>query len=99
MTNDAINNWIEQAKQPKGNFVVGNNPNAQRPQVIKRVETDQRGKLIMLIADAIRPVLAKFLDGKRDHSGLPFQPAHVRGIALNIAQGMVKQQDTNTATA
>ena len=97
MTNDAINNWIEQAKQPKGNFVVGSNPNSARPQVIKRVETDKGGKLIMEIADKIRPWISKMFEGVRDDNGLVLQQANIRSIALNVAQGIVKEQNNNAA--
>lgn len=97
MTHDAINNWIENAKQHEGHFIAGVSAKSKRPQVIKRVETDMNGNLIMEVADKIRPWIAKMFEGVRDDNGLPLQPAHVRGIALNVAQSIVKEEKQNAS--
>lgn len=50
------------------------------------------GSLIMEIAELLRPSLMKRLEHCKDENGMPVQPARVRGIALIIAQEIVKQQ-------
>lgn len=86
MSQDAINSWIEKAKS--GPVPA---PKAAGIQVIKRVET--RGNVIMELAERIRPYLQKMFEGVRDEDGLLLQPAHIRGMALNVAQGLVKNQE------
>jgi hypothetical protein len=86
MSQEVINSWIKKAKSAENATT--------RPagvQVIKRVET--RGNIIMEVAEKLRPYLAKMFEGIRDEEGLLLQPAHVRGIALNMAQELVKRQD------
>ena len=88
MSPDAINSWIEKAKHADG---------TAKPagiQVVRRAET--RGNVIMEIADKIRPYLAKMFEGVRDEEGMLLQPAHIRGIALNVAQGIVNKQQHKT---
>ncbi|MEZ5690812.1 MAG: hypothetical protein R3D71_04010 [Rickettsiales bacterium] len=89
MSNDAINSWVDRAA------------NNQQPQstnseikVIKR-EVQSRGNIIMNVAEKIRPFLLKMFEGVRDENGILLQPAHIRGIALNMAQGIVKEQESN----
>ncbi len=88
MSHDAINNWVDKAKNTippaVGNAAI---------QVVKRSESQMRGNMIMAIADKIRPYLLKMFEGVRDEHGMLVQQAHVRGIALNMAQTIVKNQE------
>lgn len=87
MSNDAINSWVGKAKTPaavaakKGGVTI-----------IKR-EVQSRGNVIMEVAEKIRPFLLKMFEGVRDEAGMLLQPAHIRGIALNMAQNIVKEQE------
>ena len=59
-----------------------------------------RGAMIMELAEKLRPAFVNFFIGKRDLNGVLFQPAHIRAIALNYAEYLVKAQEPkNTATA
>ena len=51
----------------------------------------------MDIADKIWPSLMKLFSGVRDENGMLMQPAHVRGIALNVAQDLVNNNEKKTA--
>jgi hypothetical protein len=91
MSNDAINSWIEKAKQnAEGGALPAEEMSGVK--VIKRTQAQSRGSAIMDIAEKIRPWLTKMFEGVRDEEGLLVQPAHVRGIALNVAQNIVKEQ-------
>lgn len=50
-----------------------------------------QGQKIMQIADILRPMIAKWLEGTHTRDGLPLQPATVRALALNTAQNLLKQ--------
>jgi hypothetical protein len=54
----------------------------------KRVQT--MGELILQVAEALKPGLQDEFEGVRDENGMPVQPARVRGIAIIIAQELVK---------
>lgn len=87
MAGDVISNWVEKAKsggepEPQSNGVV----------VIKR-DALTKGNLIMEIAERLRPWLTKMFEGVRDENGMLVQPARVRGIALNVAQSIVNEED------
>lgn len=94
MTTDAIDNWIERAKQNEANSA-----NAAGIRVIKHVKNPSRGNLIMEIAEKLRPWLTKMYDGVRDENGMLVQPARVRGIALNVAQQIVHDQEKKSVNA
>lgn len=49
------------------------------------------GSKIMKIAEAIRPQLVEIFKNAKNSEGLPVQPATIRGIALNVAQNLVKK--------
>ncbi len=49
-----------------------------------------RGAQIMTVADAIRPVLVKWLTGHKNSEGMPLQPSQIRALALTVAQDLVK---------
>ena len=93
MSPDAMNSWIEKAKSAGSTAAV----KQEGIQVIKRVET--RGSIIIDIADKIRPIIQKMFEGVRDDDGTPLQPAHIRGMALNVAQGIVEEQQKRKASA
>lgn len=96
MNDDAINHWIDRAKinesmptPERGVTVIRNHP-----------ATKSRGQIIMEVSDKILPVMQKFFTGKRDNSGMLLQPAHIRGIALNYAEYLVKaKEQDNSAVA
>lgn len=48
------------------------------------------GALIMQVADLLRPKLQEQLRGAIDENGMAVESARVRGMALIIAQEMVK---------
>jgi hypothetical protein len=54
----------------------------------KRIKTT--GDLILQVAEALKPGLQDELEGVCDENGMPVQPARVRGIAILIAQELVK---------
>ncbi len=88
MSQDVISHWVEKAKMAEA--AAGTEGGVR---VVRREETQSRGKQIMEIAEKIRPWLAKMFEGVRDENGMLVQPARVRGIALNVAQSLVKDQE------
>jgi hypothetical protein len=93
MSHDAINSWVDGAKIGANKSSV---PAKQSSSVkVIRREVQSTGNIIMDIAEKIRPFLLKMFEGVRDDSGMLIQPAHVRGIALNMAQNIIKEQKTN----
>jgi len=87
MTNDAIDSWIKNAKS--GTLSAPVTPGVK---VIKRVPKS-KGNIIMEMAEKIRPWLMKMFEGVRDENGMLLQPAHIRGIALNVAQSIIKEEE------
>lgn len=95
MTHDAIDNWIERAKQAEGDINPANND----IKVIRRGSMQTRGNRIMEIAEYLRPWLTKMYAGVRDENGMLVQPSRIRGIALNAAQEIVYAQSNKIAEA
>jgi hypothetical protein len=90
MSHDAINSWIDGVKNgAKVPPVHGKQSSSVK--VIRR-EVQSTGNIIMEIAEKIRPFLLKMFDDVRDENGMLLQPAHIRGIALNVAQNIIKEQ-------
>jgi hypothetical protein len=89
MSHDVISSWVEKAKS----LEVPVEQMDQGIQVIRCVDTNSRGNVIMDIAEKLRPFLMKMFEGMRDDEGMLVQPASVRGIALNVAQELVKRQE------
>jgi hypothetical protein len=87
MSHDIINSWVEKAKSADVAM-----PAVEGVQVIRRAN-QSRGSMIMEIAERIRPWLTEMFQSVRDENGMLVQPARVRGIALNVAQGIVKEQE------
>jgi len=86
MSHEVINDWIEKAKS------AGSTVPTSGIQIIRR-EEPFKGNVILEIADKIRPWLAKMFEGVRDENNMLLQPARVHGIALNVAQSIVKEQE------
>ena len=91
MAKDVIGHWVEKAKTAGSDV-----QQAGGVQVIRR-EPKSKGEVIMDIADKIWPSLMKLFSGVRDENGMLMQPAHVRGIALNVAQDLVNNNEKKTA--
>ncbi len=87
MSHDAISSWVDKAKLPVPPVVSQN-----AVKVIRR-EVQNRGNLIMEVAEKIRPALLKLFEGVHGKDGMLLQPAHIRGMALNMAQNIVKEQE------
>lgn len=90
MSHDAINSWVERAKEAAHH--AGAAPRESGVTVVTRQDAQLRGSLIMDIAEKIRPLIANFFKDARDENGMLVQPARVRAIALNVAQGIVNDQ-------
>ena len=88
MSHDSINSWVEKAKSL---IDAKDEPQAKAVRVIKHVHKSG-GNLIMQVADALRPYLTRMFENVRDENGMLVQPARSRGIALNIAQSIVKKK-------
>lgn len=88
MANETIGNWVEKAK--------ANNATSAAPangvNVVRRTQ-QTKGQMIMEVADKLWPGLLELFSNVRDKSGMLVQPAHVRGIALNMAQDLVNSND------
>lgn len=88
MIHDPIDSWVEKAKMAQAS-----EPEASGVQVVRRLSPHNRGSLIMNIAESIRPWLMQIFEGMRDNDGMLVQPAHVRAIALGVAQDIVKDEE------
>lgn len=53
----------------------------------------------MDIAEKIRPFVMNIYAGLRDEAGMLYQPAHIRGVALNMAQDLLKMHEENSNRA
>ena len=87
MAEDNISHWVKKAKD--GSSAQHHNG----VNVIRRAEPKTKGEMIMDIADRIWPSMMKLFADTRDENGVLMQPAHVRGIALNVAQDLLKNKD------
>jgi hypothetical protein len=91
MSQDTIGSWLEKAKSSQSD----ESSSDSRIKVIRREEPVSKGNMIMAIAEKIRPHLMSFFDGVRDDEGILLQPAHIRGMALNMAQGLLRRHELN----
>lgn len=88
MSHEGINQWVQKAKTVPGI------PDDQKGiVVIKCADAANKGRMIMEVAEKIRPLLMKLFEGVRDKSGMLMQPAHIRGVALNVAQDLVNEHN------
>ncbi len=92
MSHDAINSWVSGAKSSR-KADLSDAAKSAAITVVRRTQAQARGNLIMEIAEKIRPHLLKMFAGVRDENGMLLQPAHIRGIALNMAQNIAKEQE------
>lgn len=88
MSTDSVNHWIEKAKAEAKAIAP-----VQGVKIIRREEPRTKGAVILEMAEKIKPWLAKMFEGVRDENNMVLQPAHVSGIALNVAQGIVNAQE------
>jgi hypothetical protein len=88
MSEDIIGSWLEKAKQNE----QGSDASPQGVRVVRRAPQN-RGSLIMEVAEKIRPWLIKMFEGVRDENGMLMQPAHIRAVALNVAQRIVVENE------
>lgn len=94
MTSDAIDNWIERARQNEANSAEHDGAC-----VAKRSNKKSRGDLILEISEKLRPWLTKMYEDVRDENGMIVQPSRVRGIALNVAQLIVQDEEKKISSA
>ncbi|MGE0755094.1 MAG: hypothetical protein AB7L92_08055 [Alphaproteobacteria bacterium] len=88
MSHESITHWVEKAKTAGGVVVADNGV-----RVVHGSDLKTRGGSIIEIAEKLRPSLAKMFEGVRDENGMLVQPARIRGIALNLAQFIVKNEN------
>ncbi len=93
MSNEPINHWVAKAKEAPAAVPQGG------VNVVRRDVAPTKGQTIMDIAEKLWPGLMEMLKGKRDKTGLLLQPAHIRGIALNIAQDLVSTREKKNTNA
>ncbi|MDX2073468.1 MAG: hypothetical protein SFX19_03775 [Alphaproteobacteria bacterium] len=95
MTTDNINEWVDKAKQSEADDSSASSSGGVR--VVRNQPQHQSiGNMIMAVADKIRPHIAAMCDGVRNNEGMLIQPAHIRGIALEMAEGLVKDHQRNS---
>ncbi len=93
---DSINEWVENAKSFESSIASTSNG----VKVVRNKEPNRnRGSIIMELAEKLRPAFQNFFRDRRDLNGVLFQPAHVRAIALNYAEYIVKAQEKNNNAA
>ena len=89
MSHDAINTWVENARN--GRDENGGAGEQDGVRVVRHSIMPNKGNLILAIAEKLRPWLMQKLDGVRDKKGMLVQPSTVRALALNVAQDIVKE--------
>lgn len=82
MTHELMSEWVQKAKNGANAATVTEQK--------KKKAIPTKGNIILEIAEKLRPLITKLFEGKHDANGMLVQPAHVRGIALNVAQELVK---------
>ena len=91
MSQDVINQWVKKAKAS-----TNSTQGSDAVTVVRRSEKSGRaktkGEMIMSLADKLFPAFAKIFIGIPDDDGIIMQPAHVRGLALNVAQEVIKRE-------
>ncbi len=91
MDDKVISHWLDKTRaRPVSDAPEG-------VQVIRREKTPPRGQIIMEMAEKLRPWIASMFENVRDDNGMLVQPARVRGIALNVAQRIVHEQELKAA--
>lgn len=88
MANEPIGSWVNKAK---ANQVAPSAPAGVN--VVRREVPMTKGQMIMDLADKLWLGLPELFKDVRDRSGMLLQPAHLRGIALNMAQDLIRKQE------
>jgi hypothetical protein len=91
MDEKVISHWLDKTRaRPASETAAG-------VQVIRREKAPPRGQIIMEMAEKLRPWIASMFENVRDDNGMLVQPSRVRGIALNVAQRIVHEQELKAA--
>ena len=93
MANETISNWVDKAK---ANTAI---PAEDNVKVVRREAAPTKGQIIMDIADKLWPWLLETLKDVRDNTGMLLQPAHIRGIALTMAQDLANRSEKKRPNA
>lgn len=89
---DSINEWVGNAKSAESKDISTKRTSKDGVKVVRNKEPQKsRGVMIMEIAEKLRPFLTKWFDGKYNNEGMLVQPAHIRGLALDMAEDLLKQ--------
>ncbi len=91
MSHDAINSWVQNAKSGNG----AASSSSQRSVTVVRATPKDKGSMIMELSNKLLPWLSKMLNGVRDNNGMLLQPAHIRGISIEMAQELVNKKNAN----
>jgi hypothetical protein len=94
--NDNINEWVGRARANE-NESAESQPKSVK--VIRKESVPSRGQLIMQIADKLLPHLTQWFHGKYNDEGMLIQNSHVRGFAIDMAEGLVKKHYHNDNAA
>jgi len=93
MDQEPIDSWLEKMAEVK--HIPAAAPAGEVQVIQRRHKPVSKGNTIVDLAEKIRPILIKMFEGVRDENEQLVQPARVRGIALNMAQDMVKKYNVN----
>lgn len=95
MNEENISGWVQSAK--------ANEAQKEAPpsgvKVVRKEVSKSRGAMIMEIAEKLLPAFRVFFKDHRDTTGMLLQPTHVRGIALNYAEYLIKSKEQDSAAA
>ena len=97
MNENGMQSWVSTAKANGENAANATDDRSVR--VVRRPPAQSIGNVIMEVAEKLRPHLMKLFEGEYDDKGLLLQPAHIRGIALDMAAGLVKKHYNNDNAA
>lgn len=86
MSNEATKKWV--GKTGHGDAVRVKKSSSASSNIVM-----SKGAMIMEMADRMWPHLSEMLTGVRNDKGLLVQPAHIRGMALNIAQDLMNKHE------
>ena len=91
MIRDPIDSWIEKTTHDSMHGAEEEDSGDDIRVIARRHQPINQGNIIVELAEKIRPALIRMFAGVRDESGIPIQPATIRGISLNLAQRLVKE--------
>lgn len=93
MNGENFNEWVGRAKNNEKR-VTPPSKNKKPLNVLRNEPQKSRGAMVMEIADKLLPSLSRWFSGKYSDEGMLIQPAHVRGLAIDMAEGLLKKQET-----